>query len=153
MDNYYHCAFKFYLSNILKLDYFEETIQTYIGNLFHYVLSIAFNKDFDFDKSVKYFIENNPYPKSSKSDYFLNKVLDELKFVISTIEYQNTLMNMDEAFYEKKISVEKHNVININFKGFIDKLLKKDNYFVIIDYKTYIIYLMDYLCNYLFIYI
>ena len=139
MDNYYHCAFKFYLSNILKLDYFEETIQTYIGNLFHYVLSIAFNKDFDFDKSVKYFIENNPYPKSSKSDYFLNKVLDELKFVISTIEYQNTLMNMDEAFYEKKITVEKHNVININFKGFIDKLLKKDNYFVIIDYKTYIV--------------
>ena len=29
MDNYYHCAFKFYLSNILKLDYFEETIQIY----------------------------------------------------------------------------------------------------------------------------
>lgn len=139
MDNYYHCAFKFYLSNILKLDYFEETIQVYIGNLFHYVLSIAFNSDFDFDKSVKYFIENNPYPKSSKSEYFLNKVLDELKFVISTIEYQNTLMNMDEAFYEKKISVEKHNVININFKGFIDKLLKKDNNFVIIDYKTYIV--------------
>ena len=139
MDNYYHCAFKFYLSNILKLDYFEETIQAYIGNLFHYVLSIAFSSDFDFDEAVKYFIENNPYPKSSKSEYFLNKVLDELKFVISSIEYQNTLMNMDEAYYEKKINVEKHNVININFKGFIDKLLKKDNNFVIIDYKTYIV--------------
>ena len=139
MDNYYHCAFKFYLSNIFKLDYFEETIQAYIGNLFHYVLSIAFSSDFDFDEAVKYFIENNPYPKSSKSEYFLNKVLDELKFVISSIEYQNTLMNMDEAYYEKKINVEKHNVININFKGFIDKLLKKDNNFVIIDYKTYIV--------------
>ena len=146
MDNYYHCAFKFYLSNILKLDYFEETIQAYIGNLFHYVLSIAFSSDFDFDEAVKYFIENNPYPKSSKSEYFLNKVLDELKFVISSIEYQNTLMNMDEAYYEKKINVEKHNVININFKGFIDKLLKKDNNFVIIDYKTYIV---DIKLNYL----
>jgi len=137
MDNYYHCAFKFYLSNILKLDYFEETIQTYIGNLFHYVLSKAFCDNFDFNSTVKVFIENNPYPKSYKSEYFLNKVVDELKFVINTISYQNTLMNMKEALYEKKINVEKNNVININFKGFIDKILKKDNKIVIIDYKTY----------------
>lgn len=139
MDNYYHCAFRFYLSNILKLDYFEETIQTYIGNLFHYVLSKAFSDDFNFDSTVEYFIKNNPYPKSYKSEYFLNKVLDELRFVVNTIEYQNTLMNMDEAYYEKKISVEKQKDININFKGFIDKILKKDNSIVIIDYKTYMV--------------
>jgi len=139
MDNYYHCAFKFYLSNILKLDYFEETIQTYIGNLFHYVLSKAYCDNFDFDNTVKYFISNNSYPKSNKSEYFLNKVIDELKFVISTINYQNTLMNINEVFYEKKINVEKKNVININFKGFVDKILKKDNNIVIIDYKTYMV--------------
>ncbi|MBQ3021650.1 MAG: PD-(D/E)XK nuclease family protein [Bacilli bacterium] len=137
MDNYYHCSFKYYLSNILKLDYFEETIQTYIGNLFHYVLSKAYLDNFDFDECVHYFISNNPYPDSKKSEYFLNKVLDELRFIVKTIEYQNTLMDMDEAFYEKKIIVEKNKVININFKGFIDKLLKKDNSIVIIDYKTY----------------
>jgi len=48
-------------------------------------------------------------------------------------------MNMDNALYEKKINVEKNKVININFKGFIDKLLFKDNYVVIIDYKTYMV--------------
>ena len=139
MDNYYHCSFKFYISNILKLDCFETTLQVYIGNLYHYVLSKAFLDDFDFDNTVKYFIENNPYPKSYKNDYFIDKVLEELKFIIKTIEYQNTLMNMDEAYYEEKINVEKSGVININFKGFIDKLLKRDNSVVIIDYKTYMV--------------
>lgn len=146
MDNYFKCAFKFYLSNILKLEYFEETIQTYIGNLFHYVLSKAYLDNFIFDECVKYYIDNNSYPKSNKSEYFLNKVIEELRFIVKTIGYHNTLMNMDESFYEKKISVEKHNVINITFKGFIDKLLKKDNSVVIIDYKTYIV---DIKLNYL----
>ena len=139
MDNYYHCAFKFYISNILKLDCFETTLQAYIGNLYHYVLSKAFIDDFDFDNSVRYFIENNPYERSYKNDYFIDKVVVELRSVIKTIEYQNTLMNMDEAMYEKKINVEKLGIININFKGFIDKLLKKDKSVVIIDYKTYMI--------------
>jgi len=139
MDNYYHCAFKFYISNILKLDIYESTIQTYIGNLFHYVLSKAFNEDFDFYECVKYYIDNNPYDKTYKNSYFINNVLDELEFVINIIKYQNTLMNMDNALYEKKINVEKNKVININFKGFIDKLLFKDNYVVIIDYKTYMV--------------
>lgn len=139
MDNYFHCGFRFYLSNILKLDCFETTLQTYIGNLFHYVLSKSFLENFDFDKTVQYYINNNPYEKTFKNDYFINKVLDELKFVISTLEYQNTLMNMDDAMYEKKINVEKRGVININFKGFIDKLLIKDKNVVIIDYKTYMV--------------
>jgi len=139
MDNYYHCAFKFYLSNILKLDYFEETIQIYIGNLFHYVLSKAFLDGFDFDKYVNHYINNNPYPISAKSSFFLDKMIVELKFIVDTIKYQNTLTNMKDALYEQKIIVEKPGIININFKGFIDKLLMKDRNVVIIDYKTYMV--------------
>ncbi len=137
MDNYYHCQFKFYLSNILKLDYFEEKIQTYIGNLFHYVLSKCLDSDIDVDKVCQYYIENNIYPKSFKNEYFLSRIIDEIKFVVNIIKYQNTLMNMDSAKYEEKVNVDKSDVINITFKGFIDKLLLKDNYAVIIDYKTY----------------
>jgi len=139
MDNYYHCAFRFYLSNILKLDYFEETIQIYIGNLFHYVLSKAFIEGFNFDNCVNHYINNNPYPTSAKSSFFLNKIIDELKFIVDTIKYQNSLTDMKEALYEQKIIVEKIGVININFKGFIDKLLMKDKNVVVIDYKTYMV--------------
>ena len=146
MDTYYHCAFKFYISSILKLDEFETNLGNYIGNLYHYVLSKAFVDNFDFDKTVDNYIKNNPYPESFKNKYFITKVLDNLKNVIKTIEYQNTLGNMNESYYEKNIIVEKTGAINTTFKGFIDKILKKDNNVVIIDYKTYSI---DIKLNYL----
>ncbi len=146
MDKYYHCAFQFYISSILKLDEFETNLGNYIGNLYHYVLSKAFVDNFDFDKTVDNYIKNNPYPESFKNKYFITKVLDNLKNVIKTIEYQNTLGNMNESYYEKNIIVEKSGIINTTFKGFIDKILKKDNNVVIIDYKTYSI---DIKLNYL----
>lgn len=146
MDTYYHCAFKFYISSILKLDEFETNLGNYIGNLYHYVLSKAFVDDFNFDKTVENYINNKPYPESFKNKYFITKVLDNLKNIIKTIEYQNTLGNMNESYYEKNIIIEKTGVINTTFKGFIDKILKKDNNVVIIDYKTYSI---DIKLNYL----
>lgn len=137
MDNFYHCKFKFYLSNILKIDDYEDKLSTYIGNIYHYVLSKSFKENFNFNETVNYYITNNPYPKSYKNDYFINETLKELVNVIEVIKYQNTLGSMNETSYEKKIDVEKPGDINITFKGFIDKILKKDNNIVIIDYKTY----------------
>lgn len=137
MDNFYHCKFKFYLSNILKIDDYEDKLSTYIGNIYHYVLSKSFKENFNFNEIVNYYITNNPYPKSYKNDYFINETLKELVNVIEVIKYQNTLGSMNETLYEKKIDVEKPGDINITFKGFIDKILKKDNNIVIIDYKTY----------------
>lgn len=137
MDNFYHCKFKFYLSNILKIDDYEDKLSTYIGNIYHYVLSKSFKENFNFNETVNYYITNNPYPKSYKNDYFINETLKELVNVIEVIKYQNTLGSMNETLYEKKIDVEKPGDINITFKGFIDKILKKDNNIVIIDYKTY----------------
>lgn len=137
MNAYYLCAFKFYVSNILQLNEFDTNLGMYIGNMYHFVLSKAFLENFDFDSTVSYYISNNKYPESYKNKYFIQNVLDNLKSVIKTIKYQNTLGNMDEAFYEKNIVVEKSGVINTIFKGYIDKLLKKDDYIVIIDYKTY----------------
>ena len=146
MDTYYHCAFKFYISSILKLDEFETNLGNYIGNLYHYVLSKAFVDNFNFDKTVENYINNKPYPESFKNKYNITKVLDNIKKIIKNIDYQNTLGNMNESYYEKNIIIEKTGVINTTFKGFIDKILKKDNNVVIIDYKTYSI---DIKLNYL----
>ena len=146
MDNYYKCAFRYYLTNILKLDKYEDTIQTYIGNLFHYVLSNAFLDNFDFDKTVNNYLSNNEYENSYKNNYFINKVLDDLRSVIDTIRYQNTLGSMNEAYYEKEINVRRKSILDVSFKGFIDKILKHDNYIAIIDYKTY---MLDIKLNYL----
>ena len=148
MDNFYHCSFKFYISNILKLDIFNTTIQTFIGNLYHYTLSKCFDDDFDFDKTVKYFLDNNEHDTDAKSLYFLNKVIEELKFIINEIKYQHSLGSIDEVLVEKKVSVEIPGVINTTFKGFIDKVLRHDNNIMIIDYKTYDIDIKLNLINY-----
>ena len=47
---------------------------------------------------------------------------------------------------EKKIEVRKKGILDVTFKGFIDKILKHDNYIAIIDYKTY---MLDIKLNYL----
>ncbi len=146
IDNFYHCSFKYYISNILNLNSFEDTIQTYIGNLYHYILSKAFLENFDFDNEINKFIKNNPYPISNKSNHFLEKNIEDLKNIINLINYQNALINYDSSLYEKKINVEKNKVINIDFKGFIDKILKLKDLIIIIDYKTYSI---DIKLNYL----
>ena len=39
MNTYYQCSYRYYLSNILKLDTFNESFNTIIGNLFHHILS------------------------------------------------------------------------------------------------------------------
>ncbi len=148
MDNFYHCSFKFYLSNILKLDIFNTTIQTFIGNLYHYTLSKCFDDDFDFDKTIKYFLDNNEHDTDAKSLYFLNKVIEELKFIIDEIKYQHSLGNIDEVLLEKKVSVEIPGIINTTFKGFIDKVLRHGNNIMIIDYKTYDIDIKLNLINY-----
>jgi len=58
VDNFYKCGFRYYLSNILKIDLFEETFDTIIGNVFHYVLSKAFSNNFDFEKEFDYVIKD-----------------------------------------------------------------------------------------------
>ncbi len=148
MDNFYHCSFKFFISNILKLDIFNTTIQTFIGNLYHFVLSKCFNEDFEFYETVKFFLENNDHPNDAKSLYFLNKVIEELEFVIKDIKYQHSLGNIDEILFEKKVCVEIPGVINTTFKGFIDKIIRHNNNIMIIDYKTYDIDIKLNLINY-----
>ena len=146
MDTYYHCQFKYYLKYILKIDKYEDKLGTYIGNLYHHVLSNAFKKDFSFDICVNDYINNNPYPDSYKNRYFIKKVVPNLKKIIDIIKKQHNIMDMDHIYYEKEVNIYKNSKLNIIFTGYIDKMLKKDKYVVIVDYKTY---MLDIKLNYL----
>ena len=139
MNNYYECKFKYYISNVLKINENEETFAKFIGNLFHYILSICFNKDFDFELEFKKYTQD--YDLTTSNKFFLKKLKEELKFIIKTIEKQYSFSNFKDAYYENEIVVTNEiGNVKINFKGFIDKLMyKKDGnktLLVIIDYKT-----------------
>ena len=137
IDNYYKCSFRYYLNNILKLDKYEETFAIYVGNLFHYVLSKAFEDGFDLDKEYYGYIDKE---LTIKEKYFVDKLKKDLEFIINTIKKQYSFSEFDKALYENKFSISKDSNIKVNFIGFIDKLLYKETnnktLLAIIDYKT-----------------
>ena len=140
MDNYFKCGFRYYLNNILKLNPYEETFMTILGNLFHEVLSKAFSDDFNLSKEYNNFLDKQTYEFSNKELYFIKKAKDDLKFVIETIKKQYQYTSLNKAMYEEKVCIDKSNSVKVTFNGIIDKVLyeEKDNNTIvcIIDYKT-----------------
>ena len=140
IDNYYRCGFRYYINNILKLSIYENTFMTVVGNIFHYVLSIAFKDNFDLDTSWNKYLSEVNYQFSAKEKFFLKKLKKELIFIIDTIQKQYQYISLKDALYEEKIYTNVEGNINITFMGIVDKLLYKeeDNHTLvaIIDYKT-----------------
>lgn len=138
MNDYYKCSFKYYIKNILKIDKYEETIDTIIGNLFHYILSICFNSNFNFEKEFNNYITK--YDLSIQEAFYINKLKEDLKLIIKAIKKQYSHISLNKSLYEEEFYINFNGNIKITFKGFIDKILYKEEnnnvYAIIIDYKT-----------------
>lgn len=139
LDNYNRCKFKYYLSNILKINILKDDFAIIIGDICHYVLASMDNDDFD---TYKYF---DDYVKglrefTKRESFFLSNVREELPFVVETIRKQLTYSTFDKKMYEKKVYVNMDRNIKVTFMGVIDKVLYKEEdgitYLVVIDYKT-----------------
>ena len=137
LNNYYHCSYRYYIDNILKLNIYEDSFKTYIGNLFHYVLSKIFEDNFSFLEEFNHYNETKEF--TPKELFFLENLKDELEKIIEVIRYQHKLSGLNKILLEKEIkliSSDNHLI----FKGFIDKIMykEKDNqtYLSVIDYKT-----------------
>lgn len=139
INTYYQCSFRYYLANILKLNIFEETFYTILGNLFHHILSIALQKEIDLQKEYYNYIEKCTYKFNSREKFFINNLEKELEFIIKTIKKQNGVNSLNKIYFEEKIQVDKSEEdMQINFKGFVDKLMTNEieDTIAIIDYKT-----------------
>lgn len=137
IDNYYHCAFKYYLSNILKIDKFEENFNTIIGSLFHYILSICFNGGFDFEVEYDNYISKLTLNK--KEEFFLTKLKNELFLVIDQVKKLHNDTGLTKLLLEHKIKIDKSSIIPVEMVGIVDKIMykEKENTLVsIVDYKT-----------------
>lgn len=140
LDNYFKCGFKYYLNNVLRISPYQETYYTVLGNLFHYVLSQAFLDNFDLDKCYDEFLSKQTYEFNNMENFFIKKAKDELIFIIDTIKKQYKDTNLNNAFYEKKVFVDKSTNVKVTFMGVVDKLLYKEEndktIVCIVDYKT-----------------
>lgn len=140
LDTYYKCGFRYYLQYILKLSKYEETFMQNVGNIYHYMLSVAFNKDFIFDLEWNNYLEEHNIIHNKKEDFFINKIKEEVKFTINQIKEQEKFSSLNEKLLEEKLYIKPTGNDNEVFMGIIDKLVytrENDNYLAaIIDYKT-----------------
>ena len=137
MQNYNKCAFKYYLTDILKLDIYEENFSTVIGSMVHFVLEQCLsNNETDIDKYVKIFIGDKTFTK--KENFFLEKYKECIRELLNEIKLEKEYTIFKDAMYEKKIEIDYGN--NISFIGIIDKVLYYQDddttYVALIDYKT-----------------
>lgn len=139
INSYYECPFKFYISSILMVNEFENTLDQFIGSLFHYCLEKCLNnKDVSIDSIYDEFIELNKdkLKFTNKEKFFINILKKEIHFIIDAIREQYKHSHHLETWNEKKIELDVERKIKTKIKGFVDKVLVLNNYVLIIDYKT-----------------
>ncbi len=140
LNNYNKCAFRYYLDNILKLDPFEETFDTFIGSLFHDVLEKCLNNDKDIKEEVNNYLHLKEKVLTPKEKFYVNKLMADLKFVIDYLKEERQYISLDKEYHEKYISIKKDRDIPVKFVGFVDKILYKEmsdaTIVSIMDYKT-----------------
>ena len=138
IDNYFKCSFRYYISNILKLDKYNVTFDTLVGSLFHDVLSKIYSDGFDFDREYDNYLKDKEL--SNKDKFYINKLKEELRVVVNRIlEFQHETY-LTDIFTEKELIIDKSSDIEVIFKGFIDKIMYKESgnetLVSVIDYKT-----------------
>lgn len=145
MNGFYECQFKYYLDSVLNIKEPFGTYYTRLGNVCHGVLEdLYMDSNFEFESSWNKQIDKlqeghkEPVFSGANEDYFAGKVKEELKQDITIVLEQkaNSLLDKTECENRFKVKVDD----KINFTGFIDKVMYKDNddhyLAAVVDYKT-----------------
>lgn len=137
MQTYGECAFKYYLSDILKLDIFEENFYTVIGNMVHFVMERCLSEsETNVDKYIDEFLSGKQFTK--KETFFLKKYKVAINELFNQVLLERSYSSLTQAMYEKEVKIDYGD--NICFMGKIDKVLyqsaDKNTYVALVDYKT-----------------
>ena len=139
LDKYFRCPFSFYIGNILKLNIYEETFYQLVGTLFHAILE-RMPEDNLYDQTWNEELSKLDHDFTEKENFFLNKLKEELKFIIEVIKDQENFTNLHDELHEERVYTNIEGNIKITFTGIIDKIKYKQEddttIVAIIDYKT-----------------
>ncbi len=130
LKTYFECGFKFYLSRILKIDEFEDTLSTKLGTIMHkYLELVAKNKKIEFEELLSL------YSLSNKEKIIISALKNQI------ILEEDNLTTLFNSTCLKNINAENTSYsysLNHNFilEGKIDLILSNNNHYIIIDYKT-----------------
>lgn len=134
INDYFMCPFKYYVSNILKVDPFEGNFYTKLGNVVHKIFELHNNADFDFDKVFSEEVTKQNFTIEELP--IVNNIKQRVLTASNAIKiHQTKMIGVSKILTEKEIviSIGKKSVL----KGKIDKSIIFDNQsLVIVDYKT-----------------
>ena len=138
LDVYNKCSFKYYIDNVLSIGDYTQSFQSFIGNMYHHILTLYKKSNFDLDEEFRNYLNNRDLSLSEK--VFLTRIKEDLIKLIEILKQQQLLTGYDEEYYEKRIIIPLRQDIQVELKGYIDKIMfyKKvdDTYYSIVDYKT-----------------
>lgn len=138
LNSYNECKFKYYVNYVLRLGDYEETFATIVGSLYHELLTLYKNPDFDLDKEWNKYLEKKDL--SLKDTVLLVRIRKDLEELINVLKIQQTYTKFDTEYYEKELKVKVRDDISVEFVGYVDKIMTyqkiSDTYFSIVDYKT-----------------
>ncbi|MFI3260592.1 MAG: PD-(D/E)XK nuclease family protein [bacterium] len=136
LKTYNECNFKYYIDKILRLNLSETSLSIHIGNVYHNVLSLMFEDDFDFSSS--YDAEVNKLDITFKERFFLMNLKEELSNILDFLYEFNDQTSLKTNLCENEFIIEDIIEGKLNFKGYIDliKYDEKTNLAALFDYKT-----------------
>jgi len=141
MEMYNECAFKYYISKILKIDTFEETFKTIFGTITHHILELGLSKDINIVVEIMKFIKEKGYELNLREYFYLEKLNEELTFILEVLKKQEDNSSLRNYLFESNLAVylDKEDM-KVTFKGLIDKVMytKQDDreILAVVDYKT-----------------
>lgn len=141
MEMYNECAFKYYLSKILKIDIFEENFKSNIGTIAHHILELGLSKEINLSVEMSSFIKEKDYRFTSKEYFYLEKLREELEFILAVLKKQEKHSKLRKYLFESELCVYfDQKDINVTFKGLIDKVMYEningEEILAVVDYKT-----------------
>ena len=138
LNSYNECGFKYYLNYVLKINEYEDTFASFIGSLYHEILSLYKKSNFDLELEFNKYLEKREL--SLKEKLLLVRIKKDLIKFIEVLNKQEELGIYKDNKYEEKIEIDLNKKVSVKFIGFIDKIMYykniEDTYFSIVDYKT-----------------
>ena len=138
LNAYNECRFSYYLKYVLKLDTYEDLFSSFVGSMYHNILSLYREEHFDLEKEYKAYLEKRDL--SFKERLLLVRIKKDLIELLEVLKGQQLLTGYDDVLTEKKIEITIPRDVSVKFVGYIDKIMYykriEDTYFSIVDYKT-----------------
>lgn len=141
MEMYNECAFKYYLSKVLKIDIYEDNFKAIMGTITHHILELGLIKDIDIKREIISFIKEKEYELNSKEYFYLEKLSGELEEILAVLKEQEKNSKLNKYLFETELYVyNDRDDIKVTFKGLIDKVMYQEvddkEVLAVVDYKT-----------------